>query len=724
MFGKLTLRTKLLLVGIALTLMPLIVVGVVVYRQNREMADVAAQESTKLAYADLDHIAKGVYGMCEAQEDLLNQTVVSQLKVAREMLKGAGGVQLSSETTQWSVADQSGRVELPTMLLGQERLEQDYAPKKPVPVVDAMTELTGGMCTVFQRVDSSGRMLRVATNIVSSDGRRAIGTCVTPNRADGTPDPVISAVLNGQTYAGRAFVVDSWYTTAYAPLYDADRALVGMIGVGLKQESVASLRQHIMATKVGDTGYVYVIDSRGQYVVSLDGKRDGENIWDARDADGNMFIQAICRTAADLGKGEIAEQKYPWKNEGDAIARTKVVRIMHFKPWDWIIGVGSYEDEFFAAERHIAEIGHSGNITLLGLASVALGLACVVWFFMAKGLAGKIMRIVQQLREGSSQLAVASGEVSSASQSLAQGASEQAASIEETSSSVEEMAAQTKQSAANADEAKVLAATAGAGAEKGAEAMTRMSTAIDDIKTSSDQTAKIIKTIDEIAFQTNLLALNAAVEAARAGEAGKGFAVVAEEVRNLAQRSAQAARDTASMIEESVKKADNGVAISKEVAGALDEISDGSRKVNDLVAEIAAASKEQAQGIDQINIAVGQMDQVTQQNAANAEESASASEELNAQAEELNRMVRELRAVVAGSASDSDDSTTPLAMRQGRPSSLGVSTQARDSRRPTPEQRMPGGVASPARVRATADPTDAEAVLPMGDESQEGLERF
>jgi methyl-accepting chemotaxis protein len=258
-------------------------------------------------------------------------------------------------------------------------------------------------------------------------------------------------------------------------------------------------------------------------------------------------------------------------------------------------------------------------------------------------IVGDLRSIIGEIQAVGEQIASGSAQVSDASQSLSQGATESASSLEEISSTMNEMASRTKLNAENAGLASKLAAQSQQAAESGNAQMMGMVEAMGEINASSQSISKIIKTIDEIAFQTNLLALNAAVEAARAGQHGKGFAVVAEEVRNLAARSAKAAQETADLIEGSVKKVAVGSQIANKTADALDEIVRGISKVTDLVGEIAAASNEQAQGISQVNIGLSQIDQVTQQNTANAEESAASAVELSSQAEQLRRMLSRFR---------------------------------------------------------------------------------
>ena len=305
-------------------------------------------------------------------------------------------------------------------------------------------------------------------------------------------------------------------------------------------------------------------------------------------------------------------------------------------------------DEAVAAGRQTA---HSVITRTLWISFAVVGVFLAILVIFTVPLVNRtVIRPMKTAIESNQRIAEylssAATQFRSASEVIAQGATEQASGLEETSSSLEEITSMTRNNADNAGQANTLAAQARQAADTGVEAIGRMNQAIQDIRTSAGETAKIVKVIDEIAFQTNLLALNAAVEAARAGEAGKGFAVVAEEVRNLAIRSAEAAKDTAGKIEQSVKQAQNGVSLAEDVSKSLEEIASQIGKTAELVAEISQASNEQAQGIEQINTSIAEMDKITQQNASNAEQSVSSARELDSQAEELMATVDSLVSLV------------------------------------------------------------------------------
>ena len=325
-----------------------------------------------------------------------------------------------------------------------------------------------------------------------------------------------------------------------------------------------------------------------------------------------------------------------------------------------------------AAEQTYARSRWSIWIMLAVLLLGGTGLA----FIVIRGLNKVLGQAVTELGDGAGQVASAASQVSSSSQSLAQGANEQAASLEETSASSEEINSMARKNTENSQQAAGLVGQSKLKFGEANEKLNQMVVAMGEINTQSDKISKIIKVIDEIAFQTNILALNAAVEAARAGEAGMGFAVVADEVRNLAQRCAQAAKDTAVLIEESIAKSNDGKIKVDQVAVVIRAITEESAAVKTLVEEVSLGSQEQARGIEQIAKAITQMEQVTQKNAANAEESASAAEELNAQSETLRDIVGRLTAMVGTDArSSASHASRPSAVKSAPAPHAGHATR-------------------------------------------------
>lgn len=409
-----------------------------------------------------------------------------------------------------------------------------------------------------------------------------------------------------------------------APVYSKSNELVGILGSAVK---IGFLTDKVADIKFGQTGYAWIIDHRG--VVISHPKKE--------------FILEM-NLAQQEGLKETAAKMLVWETGHDVYYFQGVKKVSGYAPVElakWSIAVTQNHDELMAPASQIRNF-----ILIWGLVFLALTIAVVLYF--AKSISNPIGRAVLKMNEASDQFSITSSQINSTSQSLSEGASETAAAIEETSSSLEEMSSMTKQNAENATAAKALMSEAKHIVEKVDGHMKNMADAIQDVTKSSEETSKIIKTIDEIAFQTNLLALNAAVEAARAGEAGAGFAVVADEVRNLAIRAAEAAKNTSDLIENTIKSVKYGNDITTATRSAFKENMEIARKIGDLVDEIAAASDEQARGIEQINKAIAEMDKVTQQNASDAEESASAAKAMNGQSLQIRSVVVDLSKTIFG----------------------------------------------------------------------------
>jgi HAMP domain-containing protein len=308
-------------------------------------------ELNALLLSNTKSVVQNVGSQLEALNDVLQTEVDNGLKVSLEILNRQGNVELNEqETVEWTAINQYtkliSKVRIPKFMVGNEWLGQNRSLSIASPIVDKVRSLVGGTTTIFQRINERGDMLRVCTNVEKLDNTRAIGTYIPAINPDGSNNPVVKNLLAGQAFKGRAYVVNAWYLTTYEPIYDNNKRIIGALYFGIMQEKTEALRKGITNTVLGKNGYIYVLNREGDYIISKGGQRDGENVWDAQDSEGNHYIQSIIKKALTLKPGEVAYERYKMAEQGVTGDKSKIAALTYFQPWDWIVGAGAYEDDF------------------------------------------------------------------------------------------------------------------------------------------------------------------------------------------------------------------------------------------------------------------------------------------------------------------------------------------------------------------------------------------
>jgi len=612
--------------------------------------------SSMLRKRAVENMNTELHGVVNTVE-LFNQAMSSQAaSYGRIFATGFDGeFSLDPQTTV-----KVGELTVPTLLSGGKPLNLDFA------APDRFTRETGGNATIF--VAAGDDFVRISTSVKKENGERAVGTALDRTGA------AYAALKQGKPYIGMAKLFGKQFMTDYEPIRDGAGKVIGILYVGVDVDrDIAALKDKIRAMKVGETGYYYVLNAApgktaGDAIVHP--TREGQNILDSRDAGGRAFVQEML----DKKEGTI---EYPWQNaeQGESAARVKIAAFTVFKPWNWMIAGGTYEDEIThesaqLRNRNIA-VGLAALAAFAFLLSTLIKRTVTLPLKEARDAAVRIAAgdlstrvavrsgdeigrmldamndissglssVVGQVRQGAEQIANASTEISTGNLDLCQRTEEQAVSLASTANSMKDLTETVRRNAGDASHANQLALNTSLVAQEGGRMVRQVIATMDTIKQSSGKINDIIGVIDGIAFQTNILALNAAVEAARAGEQGRGFAVVATEVRSLAQRSAAAAKEIKSLIEASAHEVDAGSRLVQEAGSTMNDVLASTEQVTAIMTRISTASTAQSSGIETVNRSIGEMDEVTQQNAALVEEASAAAQAMQEQADQLARAVR------------------------------------------------------------------------------------
>ena len=342
------ISTSISVMGACLAVASAVVLVGVVIVQKHSLRSQLSDTIDLQAVSEATKTAQNTYLMCSGMEVRNQHQLTHSLRVARDLVAAKGGAHQSSDTVEWQAVNQlskeSTKLTLPKFLIGADWLGQVTGANQPAAIVDDATSATGDYCTIFQRINEAGDMLRVCTSVTNESGARAVGTFIPSKNADGQDNPIIQSVLRGVTYNGRAWVVNQWHAAAYEPIWDAGKQrVIGMlyVGIGMKQVN-QELHDSIMRMVVGKSGYVFVLggkgDQKGHYIVSEKGQRDGEVILDLKDANGSLFVQSIINHGMTNKAGSVSVERYSWKGQANSNARAKFAALTYFEPWDWIIG--------------------------------------------------------------------------------------------------------------------------------------------------------------------------------------------------------------------------------------------------------------------------------------------------------------------------------------------------------------------------------------------------
>ncbi len=403
---QLSIKQKIIGLALIAAILPVLSTAVLSFVQRSKTTETIQESVNTMIHEDLKHILKDFYSLCKTANDFTQQSVNHSLNVAREQLQHKGRVRLLDESIAWRAMNQFTRkhhsVHLPKLAAGRDWLGKNATFSKPSPVVDATRSLVGGTCTIFQRMNPQGDMLRVVTNVKRKDGSRAIGTYIPALNPDSTQNEVVATVLSGKTYRGRAYVVNDWYLTAYEPLRDQNSRIIGMLYVGVKQESAESFRKSILDTRVGKTGFLYALvgsgKHKGQLVISKNGARDGHNIRNELDARGHFYIRNMIRSAKHFPPGFIQSNTVHISDPESNAVRKTLNLFTYFEPWDWVIGARAYESDFATIRNQVTQSIRQHVIHSLLIGLIILIVMSFVAFIFGNKIANPMMEVSRASR--------------------------------------------------------------------------------------------------------------------------------------------------------------------------------------------------------------------------------------------------------------------------------------------------------------------------------------